>query len=444
MAQHQSTVTRLEASWEALTRHDDVLADILIRLPTLADLGRAAVAYAAFRRVITSRYFNRRLRALHPPSLLGVHALCTGFYPVEPPHPSAAAARDLAASADFGFTFLPALGSGCGWMVRDVRDGRFLVDCDSGNGVAFTTVAVCDPLYRRYVLLPPIPQDLASAVQQPHLTNAERRCQVFLISCSEEEEAAVAAGSPELFKVMWMAECPAKLVAFVFSSASWQWQAVASRSWRELNPEILGMTDMPSLFWRNYAYGCFYWLLSNCPKDCQLLVLNTSTMEFTTTKSPFGGIDKEFAMVELGDGKLGMFVSGDLGCFHLKFLCGRRHSNGETTFQWPWKRDLFLSSSNKYDMLGASDGKLFLQAREDDGSTGKFGSCPIEFKAARGRPKFRGLHDCGFTGDRQVGCFSIDFITRERQNVRSVLGNELYPLSALYTGYPPSLSPPAI
>jgi hypothetical protein len=32
-----------------------MLSDILIRLPTLADLGRAAAAYAAFHRVITSR-----------------------------------------------------------------------------------------------------------------------------------------------------------------------------------------------------------------------------------------------------------------------------------------------------------------------------------------------------------------------------------------------------
>jgi hypothetical protein len=88
---------QLEASWEALTRSDDMLSDILIRLPTLADPGRAAAAYAAFHRVITSRHFSRRLRALHPPSLLGVHALSnTGefrFHPVEPPRPPTSASR---------------------------------------------------------------------------------------------------------------------------------------------------------------------------------------------------------------------------------------------------------------------------------------------------------------------------------------------------------------
>ncbi|KAF8664447.1 hypothetical protein HU200_054619 [Digitaria exilis] len=50
---------------------DDVLASILIRLPTLADFGRAAVACPTFRRVIADPAFLRRMWALHPPLLLG-------------------------------------------------------------------------------------------------------------------------------------------------------------------------------------------------------------------------------------------------------------------------------------------------------------------------------------------------------------------------------------
>ncbi|TVU38456.1 hypothetical protein EJB05_11827, partial [Eragrostis curvula] len=408
-------MSRLEEAWEALTRTDDLVADILIRLPTLADLGRAGAAYAAFRRVVTSPLFHRRLRALHRPSLLGVHALCTGFHPVEPPHRSAAAARDLAASADFGLSFLPALGSG--WMVRDVRGGRFLVDCDAGNGRAFTTVAVCDPLYRRYVLLPPIPLDLAAAVQEPHLANAERRCDVFLAPCSDEEAAAAAAvGSPEPFRVIWMAQCPTKLVAFVFSSSSGQWQAIASPSWSELNPEMPATTGMRSLFWRNYGCGSFFWLLSNFPKDCNLLVLDASTMEFSVTKSPFGSWDKEFAIVELKESKLGMFVT-EVDSFHLQLFCAKWQNNGEGTYEWEWKYQstVPLPLSFKYDMLGVFAGKLYLQARRAAGST-----------------------------TRELGCFSVDFKTSKRRKVRGVLGDEFRPLSALYTGYPPSLSPPAI
>ncbi|GJN11402.1 hypothetical protein PR202_ga29590 [Eleusine coracana subsp. coracana] len=118
-------------------------------------------------------------------------------------------------------------------MARDIQDGRFLVDSDAGNGDAvFIMLAVCDPLHRSYVLLPPIPEELAAAVEQPHLANVkERRCEVFFLPCSKEESAAaVATGSPDPFRVMWMAQCPAKLVVFLFSSATGQWQAVASPS----------------------------------------------------------------------------------------------------------------------------------------------------------------------------------------------------------------------
>ncbi|KAJ1291361.1 hypothetical protein BS78_02G311100 [Paspalum vaginatum] len=129
--------------------HDDLVADILIRLPTLADFGRACVSCPAFRRVITSHSFLRRLHALHPPSLLGTRT-SSRFYPAEPPHPSAAAARALADAADFTFSFLPNPGS---WMVRDERGGRFVVDRNEGGDDTFTTIAVCDPLFRRYVYL---------------------------------------------------------------------------------------------------------------------------------------------------------------------------------------------------------------------------------------------------------------------------------------------------
>jgi hypothetical protein len=99
----------------------------------LANLDRAADAYTVFCYVITSRHSNRRLQALYPSYLLDIHALCTCFYPVEPPQPSTATAQDLVASVDFGFSFLPALEYG------------FLINCYSGKEAAFTTVAVCDP-----------------------------------------------------------------------------------------------------------------------------------------------------------------------------------------------------------------------------------------------------------------------------------------------------------
>jgi hypothetical protein len=120
---------------------DDVLAEILIRLPTLADLGRASVACATFRRVIAEPAFLRRLHALHPPSLVG-DTTAGGFHPVEPPHPSAPASRALERAADFAFSFLPGPAF---WLVRDARGGRFVLDRADDAGPT-TTIAVCEPL----------------------------------------------------------------------------------------------------------------------------------------------------------------------------------------------------------------------------------------------------------------------------------------------------------
>jgi hypothetical protein len=134
---------------------DDILADILIRLPALADFGRACASCPAFHHVITGHSFLRRLHALHPPSILGTRTFF-GFHPAEPPNPSA---RALVEAADFDLSFLPKPGF---WMVRDERGGRFVADRDEGGDDTFTTIAVCDPLFRRYVLLPPYPWGLGS------------------------------------------------------------------------------------------------------------------------------------------------------------------------------------------------------------------------------------------------------------------------------------------
>ncbi|CAN6218864.1 unnamed protein product [Urochloa humidicola] len=124
------------------TLPDELLAEILILLPALADLGRACVACSAFRRVITDPSFLRRLHALHPPSLLGFVPSTGGFHPAVVPGPSAA--RALAAAADFAFSFLPEPGP---WLVRDARGGRFVLDRIRGEDETFTTIAICDPLF---------------------------------------------------------------------------------------------------------------------------------------------------------------------------------------------------------------------------------------------------------------------------------------------------------
>uniref|UniRef100_A0A0A8YUZ6 F-box domain-containing protein n=1 Tax=Arundo donax TaxID=35708 RepID=A0A0A8YUZ6_ARUDO len=152
---------------------DDLLTEILIRLPTLADLGRACAVCPAFHRVITSHSFLRRFRALHPPALLGI--LSDTFIPAQPPHPSAAVARAFADAdvADFWCSFIPSPDR---WRHRDFRDGRALLSAvpegsTMGPGgynprALARDFAVCDPVHRRYLLLPAIPDDLAALAHQ--------------------------------------------------------------------------------------------------------------------------------------------------------------------------------------------------------------------------------------------------------------------------------------
>ncbi|KAL6657826.1 hypothetical protein ACP70R_005606 [Stipagrostis hirtigluma subsp. patula] len=400
---------------DSLPLGDDILAEILIRLPTLADVGRACAACVAFRRVITRPSFLRRLHALHPRSLLGFHTLSAGFLPVEPPYPSAPAARAVDAAADFSFSFLPSLGYR--WMVRDARDGRFLLDCVEGMDCAFTTVAVCDPLFRRYVLLPPIPQHLAAAVEQPRLVNAERRCEVFLAPCGEEDDDLAADVAEKSFRVIWMAQCPTKLVVLVFTSASGQWQATASSSWRDLNPSMPSATQRCYLHLRHYAYRCFYWLLwsFNAHQEQQMLVvLDVDRMEFSPLNPPSSYRLKEFAIVELGENRLGMFASKRMQGSVLQLFRANKQNHGEGAIVWELQNQVSLIPSYSYHKLGVVDGQLLIQ----------------------GAPHVSYVSD--------FGCMLLDFRTSQLQKIRGILQSGSRPQSVLYTGYPPSLSLPII
>jgi hypothetical protein len=130
---------------------EDLLLDIFLRLPTTADLIRASAACVSFRRLVADRSFLGRFRKLHAPPLLGFLDQ-RGFNPAIPPHPSASA---VALAADLSFTFLPTPASH--WSVRDVRDGRVLLDRPRRGGALFEEIVVCDPLYQQYHLLPQSP-----------------------------------------------------------------------------------------------------------------------------------------------------------------------------------------------------------------------------------------------------------------------------------------------
>ncbi|TVU13327.1 hypothetical protein EJB05_40376, partial [Eragrostis curvula] len=257
---------------------DDVLAEILLRVPSPEDLARASASCASFHRVASSPRFLRRFRALHAPPPLGVFCCRSdggaGFHPALPPHASAPAARALARSADFSFAFLPPPCDA--WLVRDCRDGRFLLDRPLADSTAFTEVAVCDPLFRRYRILPPIPEDLTASVENPYVQRGgdgelqSRSCEIFLASHGDE----IVSKEEPPYTVIWMACCRGKLVAFCFTSESQQWGALSPPEHYALGTRrVMGVR----LGHRNHAHGCFYWMVA---LSRRWLVLDTRKMEF--------------------------------------------------------------------------------------------------------------------------------------------------------------------
>jgi hypothetical protein len=260
---------------------DELLEEIFLRLPAAEDLARSSMAGVSFRRLIADHGFLRRFRAGHLPPLLGVvpsrHRQDDPTHLAQPPHPCAAAASTLAGfhAADFSCSFLP---SPKRWHRRDLRDGRVLLSGvpDGGTFSARALVrelAVCDPLYRRYALLPAIPNDLA-ALAQPH--------EPFLAPPATEDLS---------FRVICLAQCAAKLVLFIFSSAAGQWRAVTFDNWTTL---LAGSDNNPapadepesSYLWpqmRHYAHGCFCWAFY--PKG-KLIMLNTQYHEFLCRRPP--------------------------------------------------------------------------------------------------------------------------------------------------------------
>uniref|UniRef100_A0A453TD19 F-box domain-containing protein n=1 Tax=Aegilops tauschii subsp. strangulata TaxID=200361 RepID=A0A453TD19_AEGTS len=268
---------------------DELLEEIFLRLPTLDTLACASATCTSFCRVIKGRAFRRRFRVLHRPSLLGFMD-AAGFQPAQAPHPSAPLAAALGPCAA-DFTFVPAIVSsssyilpeeeGPRWRPCDARDGRVLLDWislqprvvknwsysgkgsevsilmdrrelvdffDDGRRLAWTKrercnaadfhLAICDPLSRRYVLLPTIPEDLAA---QPHDRLWEFE-PVLAPNTSDESEE-------NHFKVICIARYLKKLVLFVIQSTTMQWCMVES--------PVLPCLDDMSYF--DCVRGCFCW-----------------------------------------------------------------------------------------------------------------------------------------------------------------------------------------
>ncbi|XBH75965.1 hypothetical protein VPH35_102681 [Triticum aestivum] len=316
---------------------DELVQEILLRLPTPADLVRASASCPSFRLLVSRRSFLRRFRNLHAPPLLGFLGLSGKFFGVTPPSPSASAGSAVALAADFSFSFLP--GPARDWKVRDVRGGRVLLD---GSPFHNLSLVVCDPLHRRYLLLPPIPEFegwLPSSVDNPRRYTGR---QAFL----GDDQEAIQETSFTVISTVWRGN---KQGAFVFSSSTGQWRA------------SIWDAGFGFFFRLWYANGCFFGV-TECRK--KLLALDTRRMEFSLSDLPpeagdFSQLDLgpfkqcvNIAIVEAGEGITGMFVLLN-GTSNISYLI--RRNNGGSSNQWQMKTIpldsssyIFTSSTGRY------------------------------------------------------------------------------------------------
>ncbi|CAO1941678.1 unnamed protein product [Urochloa humidicola] len=331
---------------------DEILEEIFLRIASPADLARASSACLSFRRLIAGPAFLRRYRSLHPPLLLGfLYPGSGGFQPAEAPHPNAPAAGALARGAGFYFDYIPR-GRGRQWYPRDVRDGRILLFCspDAPDGIVFPDLAVCDPVSRRYLLLPQVPDELLTSVQvqKQHVHFLE----AFLVPSGVEQEE-----EETLFKVLGRVCCVSKMVVLVFSSGSGHWDVGISESWDALSlsgrPFVEGlMLSSPS-----YAYGCFYWQIKSKNK---LLKLDINRMKVSAIDFLPGYAVMNVVIVETGEGRLGMFsnsnhVHGDAPVYY-----ATRKNEGDSSNGWQMEKTIPLPVDYNCCLVGAPEGYIFL------------------------------------------------------------------------------------
>ncbi|CAN6205427.1 unnamed protein product [Urochloa humidicola] len=395
------------------TLADELLEEIFLRVPEAADLARASATCPNFRRVIADHSFLRRFRALHPPPLLGI--LSEGFIPAQPPHSSAAAARAFADAADFACSFLPSRNR---WHRCDFRDGRALLIAvpessnsstpgDSDQRSLVRELAVCDPVHRRYLLLPAIPDDLAALALHPDTVKFEP----FLAPANEDERGT-------LFRVICMVKCQSNLVIFIYSSSSGQWHAATSDCPIALIAENGNHSPCfnSELSGRYYAHGCFCWASRYMDK---LLVLDTHSMEFSDVNSPHSPLTDQSsiinrAIIEAGEGRLGMLTL----CSHLEyglhFWYTVLQSDGQSGNKWHSKAIIQLPFVF-CNIMGVAGGFLLLQG------------------ISQGLPSTETL---------KLDCFSLNLKTFE---LEWFYGTKYVILGAqLYAGLPLSLCAPTI
>ncbi|CAL5062293.1 unnamed protein product [Urochloa decumbens] len=204
----------------------------------------------------------------------------------------------------------------------------------------FGEFAVCDPLSRQYMLLPRIPEDLLASVQ---------------IKQGNIDEFGASLGpsgdwEDTSFRVLCAIHRGTRFGVCVFSSISGCWSFGASN----IPPKqlMLGWVESQS----RLAYGCCYWKVRN---QNELLKLDINTMEFSTIDLPRDHNMRSIAIVEAGEGNLGMFSeTADVRIKSVEYYTFMQNGNGRAN-GWDLKNTIptddyfgtFICSAGGYIFL---------------------------------------------------------------------------------------------
>ncbi|WVZ78622.1 hypothetical protein U9M48_026304 [Paspalum notatum var. saurae] len=255
---------------------DDLLREILVRLPDTASLARAALACKPWRRVASHPCFLRRFHSLHrPPPLLGFimsEPPPKVFYPTgadtlvvrarapRNPHLTAAAAR-----ADWYLEDFTARNprTGYEWILRSCDGGLLLL---TYGFIEREEVAVYDPIARTAVFL-----------RRPDITGRIRL---------DSLQYALVARDDGTFRVFGV-KVSYDVMGVVFDSRTGEWAAL---------PTLENAVHLP-WSWKTFGglrAGRFAYWQSNmrlstsyCDEPERALVLDTVTMEWTLIQVPF-------------------------------------------------------------------------------------------------------------------------------------------------------------
>ncbi|XP_051194465.1 uncharacterized protein [Lolium perenne] len=323
--------SRQSAPTTILALSDDLLREVLLRLPSLPSLVRAAFACPAFLRAVrSSPSFRRRFRDLHSPTILGAFLVdddtpMSTFAPVllpgrrsDPDH--AAALRGL----DVFLTRLPDAidvkkddgedaedeegvededGPVAEWSMSACRDGYVLLVTPQWNT---KKVAVYDPLTGALHLFPGPPDEVFSGDSE--YTEAE-----FHVIPSEADDRS--------FRVLCVPKHGGKQIA-VLSPDTREWQ-ISPTPWRLQDADNVELV-------RN---GLVYWACSG--RQDYIPVLDTASMQFSQAHMPPTG--HSGVLGETRDGRLCLVCVSNL---LIDVLVPRAGDHGVD--KWMWNRTFHM------------------------------------------------------------------------------------------------------